>query len=261
MNCELDIGTARVDTDLTQTSNGGVAQPLILLVGQGQGRRDRDRIAGVDAHGVDVLDGADDDAIVRMVANHLHFVFFPTEQRLLDEDLAEGREGEAALDRLDQLGARGCNAAAFAAKGEGGANDRRQADSLERGKSLIDGADELAARALDPDAFHGLAEAFSRPRLVDDIRVGADHFDAMALEYTGARQFHGEVKRRLATQCWQYRVEPLLFDDALDHLRYERLDVGGVGQLGIGHDRGGLEFTRITRYPSAFSALQACAPE
>ena len=98
----------------------------------------------------------------------------------------------------------------------------------------------MAARALDPDAFHGLVEAFSRLRLVDDIRVGADHFDAMALEYAGAREFHGQVKRRLATQCWQYRVGPLLFDDALDHLRYERLDVGGVGQLGIGHDRGGV---------------------
>ena len=133
MDRELDIGAAGVDADLTQTSNGGIAQPLVLLVGQGQGRRDCDRVAGVDAHWVDVLDGADNDAIVRMVTNHLHLVLFPAEQRLLYEHLTHRREREAALYCLDQLRASGCDAAAFAAKGEGGADDRRQAELLDRG--------------------------------------------------------------------------------------------------------------------------------
>jgi hypothetical protein len=35
----------------------------------------------------------------------------------------------------------------------------------------------------------------------------------------------------------QQRVRPLLGDDLLDHLRRDRLDVGGVGDVGIGHDR------------------------
>ena len=182
MDRELDIGAAGVDADLAQACDRGVAQPLVFLVGQGQGRRDRDRIAGVDAHRVEVLDGADDDAVVGVVANHLHLVLLPAEQRLLDQHLADGREGEAALDRLDQLGARGCDAAAFAAQGEGGTDDRRQADPLDGSQSLIDGADELPARAVDADALHGLAETLAAFRLLDHLGIGADHFDAMALE-------------------------------------------------------------------------------
>jgi len=35
-------------------------------------------------------------------------------------------------------------------------------------------------------------------------------------------------------------VEALLGDDRLDHVRGDRLDVGGVGEPGVGHDRGGV---------------------
>jgi hypothetical protein len=37
---------------------------LVLAVGQGQGRGDGDRVTGVDAHRVEVLDRADDDDVV-----------------------------------------------------------------------------------------------------------------------------------------------------------------------------------------------------
>src|SRR5690606_7116375 len=36
----------------------------------------------------------------------------------------------------------------------------------------------------------------------------------------------------------QQRVRPLPRDDLLDDLGGDRLDVGGVGELGVGHDRG-----------------------
>ena len=39
----------------------------LYLVGQRLGRRDRDRVPSVHAHGVEVLDGADDDDVVRQV--------------------------------------------------------------------------------------------------------------------------------------------------------------------------------------------------
>ena len=71
---------------------------LVFLVGQRLGRRDGDGVAGMDAHRVEVLDGADDDDVVRLVAHHLQFVLLPADERLLDEDLAIGRErrGRAA---------------------------------------------------------------------------------------------------------------------------------------------------------------------
>ena len=42
----------------------------------------------------------------------------------------------------------------------------------------------------------------------------------------------------LAAQRGQDGVGPFLFDDAGGVLEVERLDVGGVGELGVGHDRG-----------------------
>ena len=65
--------------------------------------RDGDRIAGVDAHRIDVLDRADDDAIVRLVADDLHLEFFPAEHALLDQHLVGRRGVDAALDDLDEL--------------------------------------------------------------------------------------------------------------------------------------------------------------
>ena len=43
---------------------------------------------GVHAHGVEVLDGADDHAVVRVVTHHLEFELLPALDRLLDQDLA-----------------------------------------------------------------------------------------------------------------------------------------------------------------------------
>ncbi len=54
-------------------------------------------IAGVDAHRIEVFDGADDDAVVGLVAHDFHFVFLPAEQRFFDENFVHGRKLDAAL--------------------------------------------------------------------------------------------------------------------------------------------------------------------
>ena len=61
-----------------------VVHDLVFLIGQGLDGRDGDAVAGVDAHGVEVLDAANDDAVVGFVAHHFHLVFLPAEQRFFD---------------------------------------------------------------------------------------------------------------------------------------------------------------------------------
>ena len=98
---ELHVGAAGLDADLAQHRDRGVAHDLVFLVGQRQRRRDGDRVAGVHAHRVDVLDGADDDAVVRLVADHLHLELLPAEHALLDQHLARParRRGRARRSR------------------------------------------------------------------------------------------------------------------------------------------------------------------
>ncbi len=64
IDAELHVGAAGLDPDLAQHRQRGVAHDLVFLVGQGQGRGHRDGIAGMHAHRIEVLDRADDDAIV-----------------------------------------------------------------------------------------------------------------------------------------------------------------------------------------------------
>jgi hypothetical protein len=94
---ELHVGAAGIDADLAQHRDRGVAHDLVFLVGQRLRRRHGDRVAGVHAHRVEVLDRADDDAVVRLVAHDFHLVFFPAEQRFLDQQFVGRRGLEAAL--------------------------------------------------------------------------------------------------------------------------------------------------------------------
>ena len=89
---ELHVGAAGVHADLAQHGDRGVAQTLILAVGQRLGGRHGDGIAGMNPHRIHILDGAHDDAVVVAVADHLHLVFFPTDHRFLEEHLV-GRRG------------------------------------------------------------------------------------------------------------------------------------------------------------------------
>ncbi len=102
---------------------------------------------------------------------------------------------------------------------------------------------QFRARRLQADPPHRLAEQFAVLGLVDGFRRGADHLDVVLLERAHPAQRQRRVERRLAAhgrQQHQFVVRPeraLLLDDLGDDLRRDRLDIGGVGQLRVGHDR------------------------
>ena len=58
------------------------------------------------------------------------------------------------------------------------------------------------------------------------------------LEHAGLGELNREVERRLAAHRRQQGVGPLPLDDGGEHVGLERLDVGAVGKVGVGHDRG-----------------------
>ena len=101
---KLHIGAAGLDADLAHHGDGRVAHLLVLAVGERLRRGHGDGVAGVHAHGVEVLNGADDDDVVGEVAHHLELVLLPAEHALFDagtrapaKDRGRGPESPSAL--------------------------------------------------------------------------------------------------------------------------------------------------------------------
>ena len=186
------------------------------------------------AHRVEVLDRADDDDVVVQVADHLELELVPAADRLLDEHLRDRALAEAALDDRAQLGLRLGEAAAVAAERERRPDDRGRRDLAE----LVDRGDDLRARRAQPAALDRVAE--QRPVLgpADHVDAGADQLDAELLEDPRLRELDREVERGLAAERRQQRVGPLAAEHVGHALDVERLDVGAVGEPGVGHDRG-----------------------
>ena len=233
---ELHVGAAGLDADLAQYRDRGVAHALVFLVGQRQRRRHGDRVAGMHAHRVDVLDGADDDAIVVLVAHHLHLELFPAEDRFLDQHFRGRRGVDAALDDLDELRLVVGDTAAGAAERERRPDDGGKPDIVERFQRPDQRLDLMRARRGETDLGHRLAKQLAILGLVDGVGGGADHGDAEFVEDAHAPQRQRGVERRLPAHGWQERIRAFLLDDLGDDLRRDRLDIGRIGQIRIGHD-------------------------
>ena len=241
MHRELDVGSTRLHADLANAREGEVAHDLVFAIGQRLDRSHGDRVTGVHAHGVEVLDGADDDAVVRLVADDLHLELLPAEQRFLDEHFRDRREIESAGRDGFKFLLVVSDAAAGATERVGRANDERQRADLSGDlASFLHRVRHAGLRQVEPDLEHGVFEEQTVLALLDGFRLRPDHAHAMLFQRPSAMQGHRGVQRRLAAERRQEHIRLLFDDDLLHHLRRDRLDVGAEGELRIGHDRGGV---------------------
>jgi hypothetical protein len=194
----------------------------------------------VDAHGVDVLDGADDYHVVCEVAHDLELELLPAGDALLDEGGAYGARVEAVEDGGLELAVVVGYGAAFAAQGKAGANYEGEAYLEGEVLGLGEVADRAARGYLEADAIHRLAEEAAVFRLADGLYGGPEQLDAVVVEDARLVQLDGEVERRLAAEGREEGVGAFAADDLLDRAGGQRLDVGRVGDLGVGHYGGGV---------------------
>ena len=128
----------------------------------------------MDAHCVEVFDGADDDGVVGQVAHHLHLVFLPTQDALLDQHFVDGGELQPAPQKGAHLFGVVGQSAARAAKREAGPEHDRIADRGREIKAVVDAGDEPRARAFKPDLDHRRLECLAILGLADRLEVGPD---------------------------------------------------------------------------------------
>ena len=238
MDRELDIRAARLDADLADHGQRGVAHVLVFFVGQRLRRGHRDRVARVDAHGIEVLDRADDHDVVVLVAHHLHLVLFPAEHGFFEQHLVDRRRGQPPGYLIAEILHVVGDARTGPAQREAGTHDAGQADLLHHPSRIFQVPDGLAAAHAQADLLHGRLELVALLRLGDHLGRGADHLAVELLEHAVPGEVHGQVQAGLPAQRRQQGVGPFLFDDLGHDFPGERLDVGAVGRRGIGHDRG-----------------------
>ncbi len=205
-----------------------VAHPLVLAVGQRHRRRDGDRVAGVHAHRVEVLDGADDDGVVVAVPHQLELVLLPAQHTLLDQHRGmhvpgrsesrtcgpssgrpEGRlrRGQpAAGDPLEIVEGVG-HPGAEAAHRERRPDHHRQAEIGDRGAHLGHRVADRRPRHVPADGADHVLEDLPVLAAVDGRDVGADQLDPVLLQHPALVQRDRGVQRGLAAEGGQHRVD------------------------------------------------------
>ena len=192
------------------------------------------------AHGVNVFDGAHDDAVAGLIAHDFHLVFFPADDAFFHKHLASGRKLQTLRHNLAQLLLVVGDAAARAAEREARAKHAGVAHLAGKFDSVFNRIRIAAARAFQTNFFHGLGEQLAVFAALNSRQIAANHFDAISIEHARFRQLNGRIQARLAAKGRQQGVGVFFSDNALDELSGNGLHIGAVGQAGVSHDGSGV---------------------
>ena len=91
-----------------------------------------------------------------------------------------------------------------------------------------------------PGLEHSFAEQVAVFGNANGVERGADEFNVVLFQYAIFGEGQGQVEASLSAHGGEHSVGFFLGNDGFQGLGQQRLDVGGVGQLGIGHHRGGV---------------------
>jgi len=235
---ELNVGAAGLYADFTQYRHRGVTHDLVLFVGQGLRRRHGDGVAGVDAHRVEVFDGADDDAVVVFITHHFHLVLFPADQRFINQQLVGRGEIQTAFADLFELFAVVGDTAAGAAHRKGRTDDAREANFSGNRQRFFHGMRDTGTRGIETDFLHRHVETAAVFGFINRVGGRANHGHAELFKHALTLQLQRAVQRRLAAHGRQNRIRTLFLNDLAHHFPVNRLDVGGISHFRVGHDSG-----------------------
>ena len=237
---ELDVGAAGFHADFADDGRGGIAHALVFLVGECLRGSHGDGIAGVNAHGIEIFDGADDHEVVAVVAHDFEFVFFPAEDGFFDEGFVDGAHVQGVGDGFAKFFLVVGDGAAGAAESEGRTDNERKAELIAEAHGILRVIDERGSGNFEADFAAGILEPEAVFGNFDGAERGADHFDFVLFENAAFGEFDGKIESGLAADGGKQRVGFFAYDNLLEIFLGERLDVGAVGQFRIGHDRGGI---------------------
>ena len=185
---------------------------------------------------IQILHVADRNHIARAVAHDLVLNLLPARNAALHKHLSHAGEAETVLQYFNEGTAVFRNAAAAAAERVCRAQHDRIADFLRKRDAVLDIFDDLRRCDRLADLFHGLLKELSVLRLLDGQRRGADQSDIVRRKEASLLKLHREIEARLATESRQHGVRLFLYNQALQYLNRQRLDVDMVRNVLVRHD-------------------------
>src|SRR5262249_34602110 len=148
---KLNVRAAGLDSNFADDGDRCVAHVLVFPVCERLRWSNRDRVAGVHAHRIEVLDRADNDDVVLQVTHQLQLVFLPAEHRLFEQNLVYWRQVESARKQFEQLFAVVGDAAAGSTERERWAKDYGETDLAAEIDAVFQIIDQARLRDFESD--------------------------------------------------------------------------------------------------------------
>ena len=240
VECELDVA-ASLDPEGADDLQRGGSEALVVVIREREAGGDDYALPCVDAHGVEVLHVADDDAVVRGIPHDLVLVLLPSEDALLDEDLMDPGVGESAGADVLQLLLVVGDASAGSSEGVCGSDeDGVASDDPDSLLGLLDGVDAPGDGDGLSDALHGLLEQLPVLGHGDGIWLRSHELGPEPLQLSGVGELRADVQSGLSSHSGDDSVHALLGDDPRDVGGVQRLYVDAVRGVGVGLDGSGV---------------------
>ena len=190
----------------------------------------------MDAHWIEVLDGADNNTVTCGIAHDLHLNLFPALNGLLYQHLVLWRKQEALLHNLYELFWGVCNAAARATKGEAWANNHRVSQLSNNTLGVFHGVSNVCASNLQANILDCLAEELTILTGTNGLQVATDDLDVVLVKNACLAKANGAVQSSLSAHVWQKRIRALALNDAGYGLNGDWLNVSSICSFWVSHD-------------------------
>ena len=168
----------------------------------------------MDAHWIEVLDGADNNTVTCGIAHDLHLNLFPALNGLLYQHLVLWRKQESLLHNLYELFWGVSDAAACATKGKAWANDHGISQVSNNALSVFHGVSDVCTSNLQANVLDCLAEEFTVLTGTNGLQVAADDLNVVLVKNACLAKADGAVQSSLSAHVWQKRVRTLALNDA-----------------------------------------------
>ena len=211
---------------------------MVLFIGERLCGGYGNAVARVNAHGVEVFDGAHDDAVIGLVADYFHLKLFPAQQRFFNQQLGGGRSLQPTAANGFKFFGVVSHAATCAAQREARANYNGKAYGFLYIPRLSHVVRYARACRTQTNARHGIFELEAVFSLVNYFGCSTNKLDLVFMQHAVAPQVQRTIECCLPAHGGQNGIGALFGNDFLDRLPGNGLNVSYIGCGRVGHDGG-----------------------